>query len=126
MKYRFRAAYSFWRSWSKLSEVQQQAARQAFPIFKANPFDPRLRAHKIHRLSAQYGRAIYAVDIAGDLRAAFYIEGETVWSVSIGTHDIYKDRFDTDIGYCLPSLRLFTVNYSKLKNAKSHLFAVVS
>jgi len=49
-----------------------------------------LRAHKIHRLSAQYGRTIYAVDIAGDLRATFYVEGETVWSVSIGTHDLYK------------------------------------
>ena len=90
MNYRFRAAKSFWRSWSRLSEVQQRAAWQAFPIFKANPFDPRLRAHKIHRLSAQYGRTIYAVDIAGDLRATFYVEGETVWSVSIGTHDLYK------------------------------------
>jgi hypothetical protein len=90
MKHRFRAANSFWRSWSKLSEVQPRAARQAFPIFKTNPFDPRLRTHKIRRLSAHYGRTIYAVDIAGDLRATFYIEGETVWSVSIGTHDIYK------------------------------------
>ncbi len=90
MNYRFRAAHSFWRSWSRLSETQRQAALRAFPIFKANPFDPRLRAHKIHRLSAHYGRTIYALDIAGDLRAAFYIEGETVWSVSIGTHDIYK------------------------------------
>jgi hypothetical protein len=51
MNYRFRASKSFWRSWSRLSEVQPRAARQAFPIFKANPFDPRLRAHKIHRLS---------------------------------------------------------------------------
>ena len=74
MNYRFRASKSFWRSWSRLSDVQQRAARQAFPIFKANPFDPRLRPHKIHRLSAHYGRTIY----------------ETVWSVSIGTHDIYK------------------------------------
>ena len=90
MKYRFRAASSFWRSWSRLSEVQQRAARQAFRIFKDNPFDPRLRPHKIHRLSAQFGRTIYAVDIAADLRATFYVEGETVWSVSIGTHDIYK------------------------------------
>jgi len=78
MKYRFGAARSFWRSWSRLPEVQQRAARQAFGIFKADPFDPRLRAHKIHKLSAQYGRTIYAVDIAGDLRATFYIEGETV------------------------------------------------
>jgi hypothetical protein len=90
MNYRFRAAMSFWRSWSRLSEIQRRAARQAFPIFKANPFDPRLRAHKIHRLSAVYGRTIYAMEIAGDLRATFYVEGETVWSVSIGTHDLYK------------------------------------
>ena len=90
MNYRFRAAKTFWRSWSRLSEAQQRAARQVFPIFKANPFDPQLRPHKIYRLSAQYGRTIYAVDIAGDLRATFYVEGETVWSVSIGTHDLYK------------------------------------
>ena len=58
MNYRFRAANSFWRSWSKPSRGQQQQARQAFPIFKQDPFDPRLRAHKIHRLSAHYGRTI--------------------------------------------------------------------
>ena len=90
MRYRFRAAKSFWRSWCKLSATQQEAARKVLPIFKVNPFDPRLRTHKIHRLSAYYGRTIYAADIAGDLRATFYVEGETVWSVSIGTHDIYK------------------------------------
>jgi hypothetical protein len=90
MKYRFRAAKSFWRSWSKLSEEQQMAARRLFPIFKLNPFDPRLRTHKIQRLSAHYGRTIYAVEIAADLRATFYVDGETVWSVSIGTHAIYK------------------------------------
>ena len=90
MNYRFRAAKSFWRSWSRLSDVQQRAARLAFPVFKANPFYPRLQAHKIHRLSAVYGRTIYAMEIAGDLRATFYVEGETVWSVSIGTHDLYK------------------------------------
>jgi hypothetical protein len=49
-----------------------------------------LRAHKIHKLSAYYNRTIYAVDIAADLRAAFYIEGDTVWTVDIGTHDIYR------------------------------------
>jgi hypothetical protein len=43
-----------------------------------------------HELSAHYGRTIYAVDIAGDLRATFCVECETVWSVSIGTHDLYK------------------------------------
>ena len=73
-----------------MSEEQRRAGTLAFRIFKDNPFDPRLRAHKISRLSARYGRTIYAVEIAGDLRCAFFVEGETVWSVSIGTHDIYK------------------------------------
>ncbi|MEI6786000.1 MAG: hypothetical protein WCQ21_34375 [Verrucomicrobiota bacterium] len=41
-------------------------------------------------MSAHYGCTIYAVDIAGDLRATFCVEGENVWSVSIGTHDLYK------------------------------------
>lgn len=90
MRYRFRAARTFWRSWDKLSESQRQTARQAFQVFKANPFDARLRAHKIHKLSAYYNRTIYAVDIAVDLRAAFFIEGDTVWTVDIGTHDIYR------------------------------------
>jgi hypothetical protein len=49
-----------------------------------------LRTHKIHRLSAHYGRTIYAVDIEGDLRAVFYIEGNCVVTVDIGTHDLYK------------------------------------
>jgi len=89
MNCRFRAAKSFWRGWSKLSNDQQEAARQAFRLFQTESF-PRLRAHKIHRLSAHYGRTIYALDIAADLRAAFYVEGETIWSVSIGTHDIYE------------------------------------
>ena len=62
----------------------------AFKIFKQNPFDPRLRPHKIHKLSAIYGTTIYAVEIAADLRAAFYVEGQTVWSVDIGDHGIYR------------------------------------
>ena len=60
-------------------------------VFKKDPFDARLRTHKIHRLSATYGRTIYAVEIEGDLRSTFYLDGETVISLIIGTHEIYKD-----------------------------------
>ena len=65
-------------------------AAAAFKVFKENPFDPRLRPHKIHKLSALYGVTIYAVEIAPDLRAVFYLEDQTVWSVDIGNHDIYR------------------------------------
>ena len=65
-------------------------AAAAFRMFKQNPFDPRLRSHKIHKLSAIYGKTIHAVEIAGDLRAAFYVDGDVVWSVDIGDHRIYR------------------------------------
>jgi mRNA-degrading endonuclease YafQ of YafQ-DinJ toxin-antitoxin module len=92
MKYRFRATRAFWRSFSKLplQQQQQHRARKAFAIFKKNPFDPRLRCHKIQKLSARYGRVIYAAEIEADLRVVFYIEGNTVVTVDIGSHDLYR------------------------------------
>ena len=59
-------------------------------IFKENPFDPRLRSHKIYKLSARYSRTIYAAEIEANLRAVFYIEGDMVVTVDIGSHDIYR------------------------------------
>jgi hypothetical protein len=90
MKYRYRAVEAFWTRFYRLSASQKESARKAWKIFKENPFDPRLRTHKIHRLSAHYQRSIYAVDIEGDLRAVFYIEGNLVMTVDIGTHAIYE------------------------------------
>ena len=65
-------------------------ARRAWKIFKLNPFDPRLRPHKIHPLSALYDRTIFAVEIEGDQRAVCYVEGDIVVTVDIGTHEIYR------------------------------------
>ena len=90
MNYKFKPTEQFWKSFYDLSPSQKDSTRRAWKIFKANPFDPRLRTHKIHRLSARYGRTIYASDIEGNLRAVFFIEGNCVITVDIGTHDIYK------------------------------------
>ncbi len=90
MKYRYRTAERFWTSFYRLDADQKAAARKAWLIFKENPFDPRLRPHKIQRLSALYGRTIHAVEAGSDLCVVFFIEGDLVWSVDIGTHDIYK------------------------------------
>jgi mRNA-degrading endonuclease YafQ of YafQ-DinJ toxin-antitoxin module len=90
VKYRFRVAKPFHRNLAKLTPEQYRAAVKAYTIFKKNPFDPRLRTHKIHHLSAHYGKTIYSVFIEADLRAVFYIESNTVWSVAIGTHAIYR------------------------------------
>ena len=60
-------------------------------MFKSNPFDPRLRTHKIHRLSARLGRTIYSVWMEKDLRALFYLEQDTVVTIDIGSHRMYRD-----------------------------------
>lgn len=90
MKYRFKPTRRFWESFYDLTSNQKNAARRAWSVFKKNPFDPRLRPHKIHRLSTQYGRTIFAVEIEANLRAVFYVEGDLVITVDIGTHDIYR------------------------------------
>lgn len=90
MSYRFKTVPSFRRALRKLNPTQKVAAKRAFAIFKQNPFDPQLKPHKIHRLSSEYGVTIHAVCIEGDLRAVFYVEGDTVWSVDIGSHAIYR------------------------------------
>ena len=90
MNFEFKTTPSFRRALAKLTAEQQRSALAAFKLFRVNPFDPRLRSHKIHRLSALYGKTIYSACIESDLRAVFYIEGNTVVSVDIGTHVIYR------------------------------------
>jgi hypothetical protein len=90
MKYGYRAVERFWTSFYRLSPAQKESARKAWKIFKEDPFDPRLRTHKIQRLSAHYHRTVYAVVIEDDLRLTFYVHGETVVSLIMGTHDIYR------------------------------------
>jgi hypothetical protein len=57
---------------------------------KKTLFDARPRSHKIHKLSARYRRTIYAVEIEVDVRAVFYVEGDMVVTVDIGSHDLYR------------------------------------
>lgn len=90
MKYQFKPTESFWESFYDLNSRQKDSTRQAWKIFKENPFDQRLRTHKIQKLSSLYGKTIYAVEIENDLRAVFFIDGNWVVTVDIGTHDIYK------------------------------------
>ena len=90
MNYRFKPTQRFWESFYGLTSSQKDSARRAWKIFKVNPFDPRLRPHKIHRLSARFGRTIHAVEIESDLRVVFYLDGDVVVTVDIGSHEIYR------------------------------------
>ena len=57
-----------WLDWLRRRSDWQQL-RSTPKAFGA--FDPRLRPHKIHKLSAIYGKTIHAVEITGDLRRDF-------------------------------------------------------
>ena len=73
-----------------MSAWQKRSAKIAFALFGKDPFDPRLRTHKIHHLSSLYKKMIYAVRVEDDLRSIFYLEGQIVVSLDIGTHAIYR------------------------------------
>jgi hypothetical protein len=90
VSYRYRSTAQFWKNFHSLPVTQKDLARDKFRIFRQNPFDPRLRTHKIQSLSSLFKRTIHAVVIEGNLRAVFYIEGDLVVTFNIGTHDIYK------------------------------------
>jgi len=91
VKYRFAATPSFKKALAKLTSSQKISAKKTFTIFKTNPFDSRLRTHKIHGLSARLGRTIYSVWIEKDLRALFYLDKDVAVSIDIGQHRIYRE-----------------------------------
>jgi hypothetical protein len=90
VSYEFQASETFWRNFYRLPDNQKASVRRAWRVFKANPFDPRLGVHKIHALSAKSGKTIHALVIEADLRVVFFVEGNTVFTVDIGTHAIYR------------------------------------
>jgi Txe/YoeB family toxin of Txe-Axe toxin-antitoxin module len=86
----FRVVENFWESFYDLRPEQKESVRRAWAIFKNDPFDRRLRTHRIHKLSAEYGTTIYSAVIEANLRVIFRMDGETVTTLDIGTHAIYK------------------------------------
>lgn len=89
-QYHYKAPPKFWRNYNKLHPAQKASAKAVWQIFKCDPFDPRLRTHRIHMLSAALGQTVYAVEVESNLRVVFYLTGAIVVTLDIGTHDIYR------------------------------------
>jgi Txe/YoeB family toxin of Txe-Axe toxin-antitoxin module len=90
VSYHYKAVERFWKSFYALGNSQKESSRQAWKLFKMDPFDPRLGSHKIHKLLGIAKTTIYSAVIEGDLRVLFRIDGDTVTTLDIGTHDAYK------------------------------------
>ena len=78
MSYRYKTTPAFRKALANLSPAQKDSARRAFAIFKDDPFDARLHAHKIHALPARFGRTTHSARAEGDLRVVFYLDGDIV------------------------------------------------
>lgn len=89
-KYKYKASETFWARFYSLAPDVKERIRDKWDIFKIDPFAPALRTHRINRLSSRYGRTVFSVVIDDDLRVVFCIEENTVFTIDIGTHDIYK------------------------------------
>ncbi len=84
MEIRYRAR--FLREYRKLSLAIQHAAEAKEAIFCANPFDGRLKTHKLHGPLSDF----YAFSVTYRFRIIFaFLEGDIVEFYSVGDHDIY-------------------------------------
>lgn len=90
MSYKYKATEQYWKSFYELPAHQKESVRSAWKTFKMDPFDPSLKTHKIHKLSAEAGQPVYSVVVEGDLRVIFLIKSGVVVTLDVGRHDIYK------------------------------------
>lgn len=77
----------FAREYHKLPLQIQRLAERKEKIFRKNPFDSRLKTHK---LSGRL-REFWAFSISYDYRIVFeFVSDKLVYFHAAGTHDIYK------------------------------------
>ena len=77
----------FARQFKKLPKEAKASAFQCEKIFRDNPFDPKLKTHKLHGTMKEY----WAFSISYNYRIGFtFIDGNLVRFHAIGSHDIYQ------------------------------------
>jgi len=77
----------FIRAYKSLPDKIKISAGKKEKIFKNNPFDPRLKTHK---LKGRF-KGCWAYSVSYQYRILFrFVDDETVLYYDIDTHDIYK------------------------------------
>ncbi len=78
---------TFKKQFKKLPREVQLRAVACEKIFRINPFDPRLKTHKLHGSMKEY----WAFSISYNYRIGFtFLTGKLVHFHAVGSHDIYK------------------------------------
>lgn len=77
----------FAKEYKRLPKKVQLFAEEKEEIFRKDPFDPRLKAHKLIGKLHQY----WSFSIDYQYRIVFEFAGENIiWFHSVGTHGIYN------------------------------------
>ena len=76
----------FGRSLFRLSEKSQEKAERSENIFRTNPFDRRLKSHKLHGKM----QGLWSFSVDRRYRILFEFDGDDVIFLDIGDHDLYK------------------------------------
>jgi len=77
----------FERNYKKLPKEIKEKAKKKEKIFRENPFDLRLKTHKLHGKETE----VWAFWIDYFYRIKFiFLSDEEVLFLDIGTHEIYK------------------------------------
>lgn len=77
----------FRRSYKKLSQELKKQAKEKEKIFRINPFDARLKTHKLHGKYKEY----WSFSISGPHRIMLdFISEKEIVFIDVGDHDIYN------------------------------------
>ena len=77
----------FKRAYGKLPSELKSKAKQKEKIFRKNPFDLRLKTHKLQGKYKNY----WSFSISGTHRIMFdFASGDKVVFINVGDHDIYN------------------------------------
>ncbi len=76
----------FFKDLKKLPKTQLKFVVKKEKIFFENPFDPRLKTHKLKGELSEF----YSFSISYHWRIVFHFEGEDIIFDAIGTHAVYK------------------------------------
>ncbi len=76
----------FTRQFKRLPNEVKESALKCEKFFRINPFDPKLKTHKLHGTMKEY----WAFSISFKYRIGFtFIDSNIVRFHAIGSHDIY-------------------------------------
>ncbi len=77
----------FERAYKKLSQELKKKAKEKEKIFRKNPFDTRLKTHKLHGKYKKY----WSFSISDSYRIMFdFISEKEIVFINVGDHNIYN------------------------------------